>query len=158
MYHIWNTSACQLRASGVKVAKVVARWIHTWVSEKVGTGGDLPCASVHRQSSSWQWGKNYDTICLHLGKFNTKSHWVWRGDDSKYPDHIGVFELSHDGCLLQELHPLVFCQTPLQRLHRYLHSRTIPVCDWAPHTTVYCPKLATAKVLMKSAIWEGTYI
>ena len=35
---------------------------------KVGTDGDLPCASVRRQSSTWGKGKNHNMIWLQTGK------------------------------------------------------------------------------------------
>ena len=63
-----------------------------------------------------------------------------------------MFELSHDGGLLQKLHPFLLCWLSLQRLHGYLHSRAAAGGGGAPHTTIHCPKLTTAKVLLKSIV------
>ena len=63
-----------------------------------------------------------------------------------------MFELSHDGGLLQELHPFLLCWLSLQRLHGYLHSRAAAGGGGAPQTTIHCPKLTTSKILLKSVV------
>ena len=89
------------------------------------------------------------TPIIELFKY---THWLWGGDDPNYPDDVGMFELSHDGSLLQELHPFLLCWLSLQWLHGYLHFRAAARGGGAPHTTIHCPKLTTAKVLLKSVI------
>ena len=63
---------------------------------------DLPSQANQEPAKSILLYKSIATNCII-----TRTHWLSICDHSIHSDHIMVFELSHDGCLLEELDPVL---------------------------------------------------
>jgi len=85
------------------------------------------------------------TLCMYTMCY---THRFPHSDHSMQPDHIRVFELSHDGSFLQKLDFICFIWSWLQHLHSHFHSTPRGL----PHPLVYCPKLARTKMFHNTAL------
>ena len=65
-------------------------------------------------------------------------------------DDIGVFELAHDGCLLQELNTFLLCGAICQ----WLDSHLPLLSPHTPHSPPHHTKLSTAQLTGKTlTLW-----
>ena len=63
------------------------------------------------------------------------THWFSHSDHTIQLHHIGVVELSHDGCLLQKLDSVFLSGVWLQRLHSNLHCAAGELPQTLAHLT-----------------------
>ena len=96
-----------------------------------------------------QTGVSYQQLPdMHMKIWCRKNaYWFPNCDHSMKHHHIWMLELSHDGCLLQELHSVFFQRSRLKCRYGHLHSTPRRL----PHPLVYCPKLTRAEMLNNPA-------
>ena len=63
-------------------------------------------------------------------------------------DHIGMFELAHDGCLLQELNTLLLCGAICQCLDSHLPLFS----PHTPHSPLHHSKLTITQLICQPGI------
>ena len=76
------------------------------------------------------------------------THRLSHSDHSIQLHHVWVTELSHDGCLLQELDLVHLLHSWVQRFQCHFHITP----RWLPHPLVHCPKLAWAKMIQNPVL------
>ena len=93
-------------------------------------------ASTPQQASTngYSMSNNYKSI-------NNSTHWFFIADHSIKDDNVWMFELSHDGCLLEELHFIHVFRASFQSLQSNLQ-----ICPAFPCTSFNFTKLTRSKV------------